>query len=765
MKSYISVALLASGLLYSVANAEEVKDVEVLSEVKVVDSSTSRERMNSIKPVLAYDSRFFDKYEPRTVGEMLKVLPGVAFQGDIGEYDFVKLRGLGSAYTQVLINGNRVPGTEADGSASLDLIPAEMVERIEILRSPSASNDSSGVAGTINIILKEASSSSKFSYRLGTAYYSNGKAGGDAKSDQMDRNTVGDIYGNVDVTDDKFKGLAYLSYTDVIGETAFTFSANIDDKYTPKDKVTIIKDSNKNLKEYENEYDNRDTLTTSIYAKAVTPISDNGELMIAATYFTIDREEEQREIKYEHDGSVWEFDEIQHQIMDIEKDATNVQVEYTHDLDKHKIKVYAAYDKLDYSLHDYEAKSGTNLAEVENINAWMTERSDEKTNTEDTQFNAKITDIYQASDNLVVEFGLDLMNKSRETVLTEFEVEDGNTTGTAVLDKGTYEVTQNRIDAFVQTNYEIDAMQSIGAGVRVENTDNEGKSRAGVEESKNYTTVNPSLHYLAKVTDDDLIRVSLAQTVRRPSLDEIVSYEQQEEPREFDTLIGNPDLEPEKSLGFDLGYEHAFKAGGIFGLNAYYRSISDLIEAYPTGGTTNHGDEPGKEYIVKNTGDADVYGLELDISAPLAVIGLPDVTFIGNYSYLDSEVTDFFTGEKRRFNDQPDFVYNVGLTHNVKSIGLTYGFNYQKRGESIAESVDETEVTTYGADLGLFAQYKLAKETILRFTVDNALDESVDESMTIYDSAQDKLDGIVDEYETQSEKAGARYMLTLSGSF
>jgi outer membrane receptor protein involved in Fe transport len=457
--------------------------------------------------------------------------------------------------------------------------------------------------------------------------------------------------------------------------------------------------------------------------------------------------------------------------MDIEKDATNVQLEYTHDMNKHKIKFYAAYDKLDYSLHDYEAKSGENLAEVENINAWDIERSDEKTITEDTQFNAKITDTYQASDNLVVEFGLDLMSKSRETVLTEYEIEtdtDTNTvdeSGPDILDKGTYEVTQNRIDAFAQANYEIDAMQSVGAGVRVENTDNEGKSRDGVTESKNYTTLNPSVHYLAKVTDDDLIRVSLAQTVRRPSLDEIVSYEQQEEPREFDTLIGNPDLEPEKSLGFDLGYEHAFKAGGIFGLNAYYRSISDLIEAYPTGNATDHGDEPGKEYVVKNTGDADVYGLELDISVPLAVIGLPDVTFIGNYSYLDSEVTDFFTGEKRKFNDQPDFVYNVGLTHNLKSIGLTYGFNYQKRGESVAESVNETEKTTYGADLGLFAQYKLAKETILRFTVDNALDESVDESFTIYDSAQDKLDGIVDEYETQSEKAGARYMLTLSGSF
>jgi len=767
MKRSISLALLASGLLYSVANAQEAQGAKVLNDIEVVDSSTSRERMDSIKPVLAYDSKFFDKYEPRTAGEMLKLLPGVAFQGDVGEYDFVKLRGLRSAYTQILINGNRVPGTEADGSASLDLIPAEMIERIEILRSPSASSDSSGVAGTINIILKEASSTKRFAYRLGTAYYSNGKAGSDAKADQMDGGVAGDIYGNIDVTDNKFKGLAYFSYTDLIGKTAFTFSANIDDKYTPKDKVTLIKNSDRELDEYENEYDNRDTLTTSLYAKAVTPIAEDGELMLAASYFTIDREEEQREIsyKYDKDASAWEFDEIQHQIMDIEKDATNLQLEYTHETNKHKVQVYAAYDKLDYSLHDYEAKSGKNLAEVENINSWMVERSDEKTITEDTQYNAKLTDTYQASDAFMIEMGLDYMRKSRETVMSEFEVEDDEVSDTEILDRGTYEVVQNRLDAFAQGHYKINDIHSISVGVRVENTDNKAKAKAGDEISKSYTTINPSLHYLAKLSEADHIRASIAQTVRRPSMDEIVAFTQEDEPREYDALIGNPDLEPEKSLGIDLGYEHGFKAGGIIGVNTYYRTISDLIEYSPTGNSVNFGDEEGKEYIVSNTGDADVYGVELDFSIPFTFVGIPSLSMIGNYSYLDSEVTDFFTGQKRKFNDQPDYVYNIGLTHELKSVGLTYGFNYQQRGESTAESATETEVTKYDGELGLFAQYKIAKDMILRFTVDNALDASVDESFVIYDSVEDKINGIVDEYETQSETAGARYMLTLSGSF
>jgi outer membrane receptor protein involved in Fe transport len=551
----------------------------------------------------------------------------------------------------------------------------------------------------------------------------------------------------------------------MIGETAFTVTANVDDKYTPKDKVTIIKDDTGALDEYENEYDNRDTLTTSFYVKAVTPMFEADELMVSASYSTIERQEEQREVSYKYETDAWEFDEVQHQIMDIDKDATNLQFEYIHNSGDHKIKVFGAYDKLDYSLHDYEAKSGENIPEVNSINSWGTERSDEKTITEDTQYNAKITDTYQMSDVLVLDFGVDYMNKDRSTVLTEFEVEDNVPTTTVVVDKGTYEVEQNRFDAFVEGNYEIDSMQRIGAGVRMEHTINKAAPSDGKSTEKSYTTINPSIHYLANLTENDLLRASIAQTVRRPSLDDIVPFEQEEEPRENDSLVGNPDLEPETSIGLDVGYEHIFESAGIVGVNTYYRSIKNLIEYSPTGGITTFGDENGKVYEVSNNGDAIVYGIELDINMPLTFIGVPEVSLFANYSYLDSEVTDFFTDKKRRFNDQPDYVYNFGLSHDIKNIGFSYGFNLQQRGDSTAEAADETETTEYGADLALFAQYKVAKEMVVRFTVDNALDSSVDESMTIYDSVDDKIAGIVKEYETQSETAGARYMVTLSGSF
>src|SRR3546814_9808177 len=69
---------------------------------------------------------------PNTVGDMVKRLPGAAFVGsDIMEYDGVQLRGLGGGYTQVLINGKKVPGAGDDRSFWVDRIPAEMVRSEE----------------------------------------------------------------------------------------------------------------------------------------------------------------------------------------------------------------------------------------------------------------------------------------------------------------------------------------------------------------------------------------------------------------------------------------------------------------------------------------------------------------------------------------------------------------------------------------------------------------------------------------------------------
>ena len=146
-----------------------------LSEIEVLAKRVNaRNRVDTAAPILSYDEEYFQRFEPLSVGDMMKRVPGVSFQSDIGEYAEPSLRGIGSEYTQILVNGRRVTGGTNDNTVVVDRIPAELVERVEIIRSPSSDIDSQGVGGTLNIILKEGAELSGGIYRVG-AYYNDGE--------------------------------------------------------------------------------------------------------------------------------------------------------------------------------------------------------------------------------------------------------------------------------------------------------------------------------------------------------------------------------------------------------------------------------------------------------------------------------------------------------------------------------------------------------------------------------------------------------------
>jgi outer membrane receptor protein involved in Fe transport len=160
MKKHPLALALASAIAASVfplhgsAQTAAASQSTRLDEVEV-SAIVYRDRAESVAPVLSYDLEYFQRFEPLTVGDMLKRVPSVAFLSDVLEYDGVRLRGLDPGYTQILINGERIPGAGTDRSFFVDRIPAELVERIEIVRSASADRSGDAIAGTLNIVLRD----------------------------------------------------------------------------------------------------------------------------------------------------------------------------------------------------------------------------------------------------------------------------------------------------------------------------------------------------------------------------------------------------------------------------------------------------------------------------------------------------------------------------------------------------------------------------------------------------------------------------------
>ncbi|MGH8086445.1 MAG: TonB-dependent receptor plug domain-containing protein [Lysobacter sp.] len=129
--------------------ASEIQTVE-LDRVTVQRARYDARRQDTAaKIVIGRDE--LQRYGDVTLPDALKRLPGVTVgSGAPGQSGGISLRGLGSGYTQLLINSQKAPAGFDIGS-----LTPEMVERIEIIRSAMADLRTEGVAGTINIVLSK----------------------------------------------------------------------------------------------------------------------------------------------------------------------------------------------------------------------------------------------------------------------------------------------------------------------------------------------------------------------------------------------------------------------------------------------------------------------------------------------------------------------------------------------------------------------------------------------------------------------------------
>ncbi len=271
----------------------------------------------------------------------------------------------------------------------------------------------------------------------------------------------------------------------------------------------------------------------------------------------------------------------------------------------------------------------------------------------------------------------------------------------------------------------------------------------------------PSAHLRWNLTDIDRITASFARTMRRPNFDAITPALLEAELGDND-LLGNPDLDPETAWGFDLGYERRIGRDGVFGVNFFYRDISDLIEVASTGEEGSEG-EGTLVLQPRNTGDGTVWGVEFDLSTPLTAVGLENTGVFFNYSWLDSEIEDVF-GE-RQFNDQSDYVLNAGFIHEIPAWGASFGVTWRKQGAALGRIVGEEVETTYGADVEAFVEKRFGEQFTLRLTGSNLGDASKDERFRKFNTIAEQFDLDYDEYELETETGGPVYQLVARYAF
>jgi outer membrane receptor for ferrienterochelin and colicins len=137
-------------------NFEMEADVLRVDEVVVTGTKTFKRQTESAVIVNVMDARAIQSVAANTVSDILNFQPGLRMEVDCQTCNYTQLRmnGLGGAYSQILVNSRPVI-SPLTGLYGLEQLPAQMVERIEVVRGgASALYGSSAIGGTVNIITK-----------------------------------------------------------------------------------------------------------------------------------------------------------------------------------------------------------------------------------------------------------------------------------------------------------------------------------------------------------------------------------------------------------------------------------------------------------------------------------------------------------------------------------------------------------------------------------------------------------------------------------
>jgi outer membrane receptor protein involved in Fe transport len=728
-------------------------------EIVVPGEIIYRNRSDETAPVLEYGLDYFQRFEPLTVGDALKRVPSVAFLSDVLESDGVRLRGLDPAYTQILINGEQVPGSGdssgsfgngADSSFFVDRIPAELIERVEIMRSPSANRSGDAVAGALNIVMRDSYSLEGGYIRAGLLYFQNDEHWGE---------TLGGVWSGA------------------VGPGRLLIGANLQDRHNPKDKLSLRFDAPGGaLDNNEIQTDVRDGTDYSGNFSYSLPAFGDGELRFDGFY--VHTERTQNEDSTEYTAGVVQPDQIEtlnNNDLDIEQDSWSLNARADIPMAGGETRVKLGYASFENSSHEFEDETdfqrggGGPFPEADRFTGEI-----EDIELDDSEFKAKLEHSrdFGAGE---IEFGLQYEDKERDN---DVRATDDDTRLRTNLPNGTQSTTarppgivgpgpdalilsrsttqRERLDPYVMYSGSGDGL-AWEFGLRYETTKLTIEERNPTTDAKTESETEillPSINLKRDLGENDRLSFSIARTVRNPSFELLNPTLLLAELGDND-FEGNPLLRPEKAWGADLGIEHRIGRSGIAGANLFYRDITDVIEIYNTGVAGSEDD--AFVYSARNTGKGKVWGIELDVSAPLTFIGMENTGVFMNYSWLDSEINDEF-GE-RHFNSQATSIFNIGFIQDIPSWAASFGATYRKQGDAFSRVVGEEVTTTYGADLEVFLEKRFGESFTMRLTGSNLLDANKDEVFNKFVTAQDQVDRSFDEFELENESAGPWFQL------
>ncbi|MEO7120034.1 MAG: TonB-dependent receptor, partial [Ginsengibacter sp.] len=154
---------------------------------------------------------------------------------------------------------------------------------------------------------------------------------------------------------------------------------------------------------------------------------------------------------------------------------------------------------------------------------------------------------------------------------------------------------------------------SYQAGGRIESSNYTGKLVDSNEVFKNSFPFSffPSLYLTQKISDKSDMQLNYSRKINRPNFFQLIPYYNYSD--SLNISRGNPDLKPEFTNLFELSYDVNFNRGNNFIATAYYRQTKGLITNYQYRTANPNPANPDSIFITSyaNANSSSAYGIEL----------------------------------------------------------------------------------------------------------------------------------------------------------
>jgi len=255
------------------------------------------------------------------------------------------------------------------------------------------------------------------------------------------------------------------------------------------------------------------------------------------------------------------------------------------------------------------------------------------------------------------------------------------------------EASSSRAALYLQDEWTLNPNWGAHAGLRWEGITTTGTGENGERPTNRSSVFSPLLHAVWKPDPQgrDQVRMSLTRSYKAPTLQNLLARPSIS--TRFPTIgcgsdpdcpntptspdrAGNPNLKPELATGVDVAVERYLPAGGLLSANVFARQISNYMRSVTTLETVSWSAVPRWVSRPQNVGNAWTSGLELEAKFRLSdmMSEAPPLELRSNLSFFHSRVNSV-PGPDNRLDQQPDMTANLGADYRLRSVPLTVGGN------------------------------------------------------------------------------------------